>query len=122
MKPLNGTRILASLVLSGAAFVSAEPLTIELPAETIQLRPSTLPGYALATQKCLICHSADYIEYQPPGMQEKQWLAEVSKMQRAYGAPLTDDEVKQIAAYLTSAYADNAAPLQTSQDPKSRMR
>jgi hypothetical protein len=98
------------ILLIGAALVSAQPLTIDLPAETIQLRSSNMPGYALATQKCLICHSADYIEYQPPGMQEKQWLAEVRKMQHAYGAPLTDDEIKQIVAYLVLTYAGNAKP------------
>lgn len=98
------------IFLTGAALVSAEPLSIKLPAETIQLRPSNTPGYTLATQKCLICHSADYIDYQPPGMQEKQWLAEVSKMQHAYGASLTGNEIKQIAAYLALTYTGNAKP------------
>ncbi|MEI7867623.1 MAG: c-type cytochrome [Candidatus Methylumidiphilus sp.] len=88
-----------------ASVALSEPLTIKLPAETAKLRPSDTPGYALALQKCAICHSTDYIEYQPPGMSEAQWTAEVGKMQHAYGAPITDDEVKLIGAYLAASYS-----------------
>ena len=113
MKHLNRPHTTAGFILLiSSALVSAEPLTIKLPAETTQLRPSDLRGYTLATQRCLICHSADYIEYQPPRMQEKQWLAEVKKMQHAYGAAITDDEAKEIATYLALTYADKATPTQ----------
>ena len=78
-----------------AVFAAAEPLSIKLPTETAKLRPSSLPGYALATQKCQICHSVDYIEYQPPGMIESQWVAEVRKMQHAYAAPITEHLTKR---------------------------
>ena len=86
-------------------FAAAEPLSIKLPTETAKLRPSNLPGYTLATQKCQICHSVDYIEYQPPGMSESQWVAEVRKMQHAYAAPITDDDINQIGAYLAASYS-----------------
>jgi cytochrome c551/c552 len=82
----------------------AAPNEIKLPPETAKLRPSKLPGYALALQKCMICHSVDYIDYQPPGMNQTQWTAEVAKMQHAFGAPISDDEVKQIGAYLAVVY------------------
>ena len=90
-------------------FAAAEPLSITLPTETAKLRPSSLPGYALATQKCQICHSVDYIEYQPPGMSESQWVAEVRKMQHAYAAPITDDDINQIGAYLAASYSGKPA-------------
>ena len=92
-----------------AVFATAEPLSIKLPAETAKLRPSNLPGYTLATQKCQICHSVDYIEYQPPGMSESQWVAEVRKMQHAYAAPITDDDINQIGAYLAASYSGKLA-------------
>ena len=79
---------------------------IELPPETAKLRVSTLPGYQLALQKCGICHSADYIAYQPPHMTLVQWTAEVAKMQHAYGAPLEDAQIAPIAEYLASSYGD----------------
>ena len=86
--------------------VDAVTKTIALPAETAQLKPSDLAGYPLARAKCVICHSADYIEYQPPQMSQAQWTAEVQKMQRSYGAPLDADEIKLIGIYLASVYGD----------------
>lgn len=95
----------ALTVICGAAGLSqAAPLTITLPAETARLLPSSLPGYQIATQKCATCHSADYVNYQPPGMTLKQWTAEMGKMQHMYGAPISDDEVNKIGAYLAVTY------------------
>ncbi|MEZ5566315.1 MAG: cytochrome C552 [Gammaproteobacteria bacterium] len=88
---------------------SAEVRTINLPPDTSRLRSSTLPGYNLALQKCGICHSADYISFQAPGLTQAQWTAEVGKMQHTYGAPLSDDEVKSIGAYLAVAYGSAKA-------------
>lgn len=84
--------------------VLAAPVGITLPAETATLRESTLPGYTLAQQKCSICHSVDYIDFQPPGMNLEQWTAEMTKMQHSYGAPIDEDEIKSIGAYLAVAY------------------
>ena len=79
---------------------------LKLPPETAVLKTSPLPGYAIAQQKCGICHSADYVDYQPPNMTVKQWTAEMTKMQHAYGAPISDDEIKLLGVYLASAYGD----------------
>jgi cytochrome c551/c552 len=87
----------------------ASPLTINLPAETIVLRPSDLPGYDVAQQKCGICHSADYIEYQPPGFNQKQWTALARKMKESYGAPLSDSDVGLVGEYLAATYSGKPA-------------
>ncbi|GAC1414385.1 MAG: hypothetical protein NVSMB6_16530 [Burkholderiaceae bacterium] len=98
-------RAAALTVLCCAAALShAAPLTITLPAETAKLRPSSLPGYQIAMQKCATCHSADYVNYQPPGMTLKQWTAEMGKMRHVYGAPISDDEVDKVGAYLAVTY------------------
>jgi cytochrome c551/c552 len=89
--------------------VHAEPVEITLPAETATLRESTLPGYTLAQQKCSICHSVDYISFQPPGMNLEQWTAEMTKMQHSYGAPIDEQEIKSIGAYLAVAYGSAKA-------------
>lgn len=94
-------------LMAGSA--QATPVNFKLPSETAKLRPSTLPGAAMAEQKCGICHSADYVNYQPPGMNQAQWTAEMAKMQHAYGAPISDEEVKQIGAYLAVAYGSAKA-------------
>ena len=100
-----GTHVVGAATGSPAATVgSVKSAEITLPQDESKLRPSTLPGYAIAMQKCAICHSADYVNYQPPGMNQAQWTAEMAKMQHAYGAPINDDEVKQIGAYLAVAY------------------
>lgn len=82
----------------------AAPKQIQLPADTATLPVSELPGYHLAKQKCVICHSVDYIRYQPPGMTQAQWTAEVAKMKHAYGAWLSEAEIKSIGAYLAVVY------------------
>ena len=96
----------ALLMTCFADTLSASPKTIALPGETAKLRESTLPGYTVASQKCLICHSVDYISYQPPGMTEAQWTAEMTKMQHLYGAPIDDQEIKLLATYLATMYGD----------------
>lgn len=96
--------IIGGIFLGVALGAAAAPVTIVLPQETAQLRPSGHPGYVIATQMCAICHSADYINQQPGKMSLTQWTAEVAKMQHAYGAPLSDDQVKQIGEYLAITY------------------
>ncbi len=95
----------AVVLLMPAALLRAAP-PLQLPVETAQLRPSPLAGYAIAAQKCGVCHSADYVDYQPPGMKLAQWTAEMVKMQRAYGAPISDEEVRLLGVYLASTYGD----------------
>ncbi|HEY6922386.1 MAG TPA: hypothetical protein VI653_02875 [Steroidobacteraceae bacterium] len=95
---------MSSYLLSGE--VGAATRTIELPPETAQLKPSPLPGYSVARGKCAICHSLDYILYQPPNLSQAQWTAEAQKMQRSYGAPLDAEEIKLVGIYLATVYGD----------------
>lgn len=97
-----------ALALTATA-ASAAVHSIDLPAETAALRPSDLPGASMAARACAICHSADYIQYQPPGMSLSQWTDEVTKMQHSYGAPISANEVKAIGAYLAVAYGSAKA-------------
>lgn len=91
-------------IVLATRFALAGPVEIHLPPDTSRLRSADLPGYRLAVQKCGICHSADYVNFQPPAMSQAQWTAEMTKMQRSYGAPISDDDVKLIGAYLAVAY------------------
>lgn len=103
-----GFVLLSSVATPGSY---AESKQITLPAETAELPKSGLPGYQLATQKCIMCHSVDYIRYQPPGMNQAQWTAEVAKMKHAYGAWLTEAEIKSIGEYLAVVYGAAKAPV-----------
>jgi cytochrome c551/c552 len=104
---LGRSALLASAISLAATVATAAGIT--LPPDSSTLRPSTLPGYALAQQKCGICHSADYISHQPPGLDQAQWTAEMGKMQHSYGAPLDRDEIALIGAYLAVAYGSATA-------------
>ena len=104
---LARSALLASAI--SLAAVGAAAADITLPADSSKLRPSSLPGYALAQQKCGICHSADYISHQPPDIGQADWTAEMGKMQHSYGAPLNRDEIALIGAYLAVAYGSAKA-------------
>ena len=54
----------AASSLVGAAL--AGPKSIQLPPDGVQLKASALPGYAKAQAQCVACHSAEYMQYQPP--------------------------------------------------------
>jgi len=103
------TMLLCAFQLTWMASVDAAPLTITLPPETAAFKANDLPGYALAQQKCSTCHSADYINFQPPGMSLAQWTAEAGKMQKVYGAPISDQDVSVIGAYLAVTYGSAKA-------------
>ncbi len=78
---------------------SSGTLTITLPPPAMEFKPG--PNAALAQAKCLVCHSADYVYMQPP-LTRKQWSAEVTKMQKTFGAPISDEDVAPLVDYLMS--------------------
>lgn len=108
---MNGKVLMVLAIWLGLSAISADSpgKEITLPANVSTLRPSDLPGYAVAQQKCGICHSADYINYQAPGLSQAQWTAEAKKMQHAYGAPLDEQDIQSIGAYLAVAYGSAKA-------------
>lgn len=76
-----------------------DPVVVQFPAETAQLKPG--PGLEAVRNNCMTCHSVDYIYMQPP-LTREQWLGEVTKMKKAMGAPIPDGEVDTIVQYLMS--------------------
>jgi hypothetical protein len=52
---------------------------------------------------CDRCHSPGYITMQPP-LTPETWAAEVTKMQKTYGADIPDEITKKIVRYLQSNY------------------
>jgi sulfite dehydrogenase len=94
--------------LAAALAASASAKEIALPADTTIFRASELPGYALASGYCVLCHSADYVALQPPAEPKAFWLTEVTKMQKKYGAPFADPQLDVIADYLTATYGPAA--------------
>jgi mono/diheme cytochrome c family protein len=105
-KPLRFMRLAQaltgfSLTLS-ICFAHAEPRSYSLPEETAQFRPA--PGVEIAQANCMTCHSADYVSLQPWKQGKDFWTAEVNKMVKVYGAPISSEDAEKIITYLSAAY------------------
>jgi sulfite dehydrogenase (cytochrome) subunit B len=78
-----------------ATFVVAAEQKIEL---------KSAPGRDKVEANCIACHTLDYIVANSPFMNRQVWEAEVTKMVKAFGAPITDADQKEIVEYLTVNY------------------
>ena len=99
-KPFALALGLAVALAAGAAV--AAPVTYTLPEETAEFKPG--PGVEAAQDNCMSCHSADYINAQPPKKGRAFWDAEVTKMIHTYKAPIQDADAKAIVDYLEKTY------------------
>ena len=79
---------------------------IVLPPDGVQLTPSPLPGYAKAQANCTLCHSAEYMRYQPPNAARPYWDAMVHRMKVVFKAPLADEDMPEIIDYLAKTYGN----------------
>jgi sulfite dehydrogenase (cytochrome) subunit B len=98
----------ASLVIAGLGWSSAraDSKTIELPADGVVLKPSTLPGYAKAQAICTACHSAEYMQYQPATAARAYWDAMATRMKVVFKAPIADEDTPLIVDYLVKTYGN----------------
>ncbi len=97
---------LTTMLLVTAHQVPALAKTIELPPDAIQLQPSNLPGYAKAQNNCVACHSAEYMQYQPPTAARSYWDAMVKRMKAVFKAPINDEDMPVIIDYLVKTYGN----------------
>ncbi len=94
--------VAAGVALSATATPPEGTATIALPSDAATaFKPGS--GVETARRYCLTCHSAGYIATQP-ALTSAQWTAEVTKMQRAYGAQIPANAVPTLVQYLVSAY------------------
>jgi cytochrome c5 len=97
-----------------AAFVAAviaepaeaAPKSITLPADGAQLATSGLPGYAIARARCVACHSAEYMLYQPSSAPRAYWDATVKRMKAIFNAPIDDADMPALVDYLVKTYGN----------------
>jgi sulfite dehydrogenase (cytochrome) subunit B len=84
--------------------LAESPVAYDPPLEVATLKEG--PGVDVANVNCRTCHSADYISTQPRGARFGRdfWQAEVTKMIKVYGAPITEADAKTIVDYLSAAY------------------
>jgi mono/diheme cytochrome c family protein len=100
----------AAVALGVAGTALADVKRIELPPDGLQLKPSTLPGYAKAQANCVACHSAEYMAYQPPTAARPYWEAMVKRMKAVFKAPVDEADMPAIVDYLVKTYGNEQAP------------
>jgi mono/diheme cytochrome c family protein len=84
----------AAVLLAGSAFAQEQE---------IKLKPGA--GLDKVEGNCAACHTLAYIPMNSPFLDAKGWEAEVTKMIKAYGAPVDDADAKAIADYLAKNYS-----------------
>lgn len=89
----------AILIVLVAAVLAVPALAEE---KLIDLKKA--PGLDKVEGNCGACHSLDYIQMNSPYPNAALWDAEVTKMIKAFGAPITDADAKDIADYLKKNY------------------
>lgn len=98
MKPTAPAPRILMVLLAGAAWQSA-PAGDEV---DVALRNGD--GIDVVRARCSSCHSLDYIPMNSTFLKRAGWEAEVRKMIRVMGAPITDEEATRIVDYLTAQY------------------
>ena len=113
MGPIRSIRLPMAAALLAAGYLVAGPAlaakSIELPPDAVQLKPSDLPGYAKAQAQCVACHSAEYMQYQPPTAARPYWDAMVKRMKAVFKAPIEDADMPLIVDYLVRTYGNEQA-------------
>ena len=84
---MRATLLLTSLLLAAGVVIAAE--------QRVALKDG--PGRDKVEANCAACHSLDYIPMNSPFPNAALWDAEITKMIKAYGAPIDDADAKAIA-------------------------
>ena len=101
---MTGAGRRAAALLTAPALAGASALLwAAAGAEGIQLKDA--PGRDLTTGRCIICHSLEYLPSNAPAMNRAGWQKSIQKMKERFGAPITDEEAKQILDYLDGSYS-----------------
>jgi mono/diheme cytochrome c family protein len=91
-----------SIAIAAFAALIAAPALAQEP--TIDLKKA--PGLDKVETNCAVCHSLDYIQMNSPFPNAALWDAEVTKMIKVYGAPISDADAAVIADYLKHNYSN----------------
>ena len=89
----------ALIITLAAAAIAVPAIAQEKPVEL-----KKAPGLEKVEGNCSRCHSLDYIVMNSPFPNAALWDAEVTKMIKAFGAPISDADAKIIGDYLKKNY------------------
>ena len=80
-------------LLAAQAFADEQPIVLK-----------QAPGLEKVESNCAACHSLDYIQMNSPFLNAAAWDAEVTKMIKAFSAPIPDADAKVIGDSLKANY------------------
>jgi mono/diheme cytochrome c family protein len=86
------------------ALVLAATITSASAAEEQQIALKNAPGVEKVEANCAACHSLDYIQMNSPFLAPAAWDAEIGKMVKQFGAPISETDAATIADYLKKNY------------------
>ena len=95
-------RMLITAVVAAAFALPALAPSALADEKPIELKKA--PGLDKVEGNCGACHSLDYIQMNSPFMNAATWDAEVTKMIKAMGAPISDSDAAAIKEYLKANY------------------
>jgi cytochrome c5 len=75
--------------------------SITLPVVEVPLKQG--PGLDKVSTLCNVCHTLGYVTMQPP-LPKATWSAEVHKMIKVMGAPISEEDANTIIDYLAANY------------------
>ena len=84
--------------------LAAAAVTFPAAAQEKPVELKKAPGLDTVEANCSGCHSLDYIAMNSPFPSAALWNAEVTKMIKAFGAPISEADAKVIAEYLKKNY------------------
>jgi mono/diheme cytochrome c family protein len=87
------TIVLLAAALAVPALAQEKPIALKKAA-----------GLDKVESNCGTCHSLDYVQMNSPFLSAATWDAEVTKMIKAFGAPIDDADAAAIKAYLNANY------------------
>ena len=87
-----------------AICVAAALISLPALADETSIELKHAPGLDQVENNCGACHSLDYIQMNSPFPNAALWDAEVTKMIKAYGAPISDADAAAIKDYLVKNY------------------
>lgn len=94
--------VLRSLAMLSLVLCARVAGTAQAGEESIRLKDAS--GREITSARCVICHSLDYIPMNAGVMDRVGWEKSIRKMIDRFGAPVSDDEARQILDYLAQQY------------------
>ncbi|HET6514871.1 MAG TPA: hypothetical protein VFG09_06885 [Thermodesulfovibrionales bacterium] len=95
--------ILALSLVAGFAYGVSQTTVRSITMPVVPTELTAGPGREKVKTLCAICHSVDYITMQPK-LTRAQWTATTNKMIKVMGAPIGEDDAKEIINYLVANY------------------